>query len=447
MPEEINQEKAEKYKNRWVSKCLEKNPIKEIEQLPDDLKRLWSKGKYKEFLESALEKLERLKTLQEVCKTLNLSDEQEVREHLQDIDYTVKKFKKYFRVQHNYKGKEQLSRAVKKHLTYLKELLKKGLELKQILKKALRKLAGRHLKLSKCLWAICPTLGLSNEKKVHELVQRFYCYERGYYCDYQEIEDVRRSRYAYITNTETIELLPHDWLRKWGKEKQKARISEKNSLAMLKKRLRVTDNQRACDVTQLTFKVESELKRKLQKTPELQDGSLLLKAAEEFLSSFEIWLKLDDQFPSKLLGVYFLYYIGKKKLHPESFVRGSLSVPVYVGMSAFDISRRLRDHRAKIGRAKDLDVADFAVKVMFVDNRHYAHCIEGMFIEDFVPVWNRETLGISFGSQKNSLWEKYHVDKDPDVCNDMERKLNINGGHSESESESDEWQSESESAS
>ena len=114
-------------------------------------------------------------------------------------------------------------------------------------------------------------------------------------------------------------------------------------------------------------------------------------------------------------------------------------------MSASDISTRLRDHRAKIGRAKDLDVADFAVKVMFVDNRHYAPCIEGMFIEDFAPVWNGETLGISFGSKKHSLWEKYHVDKDPDVCNDMERKLNISGGHSESGSESDEGQSESES--
>lgn len=61
---------------------------------------------------------------------------------------------------------------------------------------------------------------------------------------------------------------------------------------------------------------------------------------------------------------------------------------------------------------------------MFVDNRHYAPCIEGMFIEHFVPVWNRETLGISFGSQSiNSLWIKYHVDKDPDVRRDMMRKL------------------------
>ena len=449
MPEKINQEKAAKYKNRWVSKCLENNPIKEIEQLPDDLKRLCSKGKYKEFLESALEKLERLKTHRGVCKTLNLSYEQEVLEYLQDIDETVKKFKQNFRVQHNYKDKEQLSRAVKKQLTYLKKLLNNGLELKKILKQVLRKLARTQLKLSECLLAICPTLGLSNERKVHKLVQRFY-----YYCDDQEIADVTGSRYAYIDNTEIIELLPHDWLKKWGKDIVKIRHKERNSeakvLARLKKRLLVTNNHRACDVEKLTFKVESEFIRKFQETPELQDGSLLLKAAKKFLSSIdpEIWLKLDGQF-RKLPGVYFLFYIGEEELYPGSFIIGSQSVPVYVGMSAFDISTRLRDHRAKIGRAKDFDVADFAVKVMFVDNRHYAPCIEGMFIEDFVPVWNRETLGISFGSQKNSLWEKYHVHKDPDVCNDMERKLNISGGHSESEleSESDEWQTESESAS
>ena len=339
-----------------------------------------------------------------------------------------------------------MSRAVKKLLTYLKKLLNDGLELKKILKQALRGLARRQLKLSECLLAICPTLGLSNERKVHKLVQRFY-----YYCDDQEIADVTGSRYAYINNTEIIELLPHDWLKKWGKDIVKIRHKDRNSeakfLARLKKRLGVTSNHCACDVEKLTqFKVESEFIRKYQETPELQDGSLLLKAANEFLLRTGIWLKLDGQF-LKLPGVYFLYYIGKKELYPGSFIIGSSSVPVYVGMSITDISSRLRVHRAKIGRAKDFDVADFAVKVMFVDNRHYAPCIEGMFIEDFVPVWNRETLGISFGSQKNSLWEKYHVDKDPDVCNDMEQKLNISGGHSESESESDEWQSESESAS
>ena len=425
MPERINQEKAAKYKNRWVSKYLEKNPLKEIEQLPDDLKRLWSLGKYKKFLESALEKLKRLKTLQKVCKTLDVSDEQEVREHLQDIDYTHKKFLNYFRGQHE--DKKQVSRAVKQLLTDQKESLSNTLNWKKILKNALLEFA-RQLKLLKCLWAICPILGLSNERKIHELVQRFYYCESDYYSDYQEISDLTGSRHAYIINTEITELLPRDWLKKMGQKdrekRHKARISEATFLAILKKRLRVTDNHCARDVEKLTFKVESKLKRKFQETPELQDGSLLLKAANEFLSSTGIWLKLDGQF-LKLPGVYFLYYIGKKELYPGSFIIGSSSVPVYVGMSVSDISSRLRVHRAKIGRAKDLDVADFAVKVMFVDNRHYAPCIEGMFIEHFVPVWNRETLGISFGSQNNSLWKKYHVQKDPAIIQDMEQKLKI----------------------
>lgn len=425
MPERINQEKAAKYKNRWVSKYLEKNPLKEIEQLPDDLKRLWSLGKYKKFLESALEKLKRLKTLQKVCKTLDVSDEQEVREHLQDIDYTLKKFLNYFRGQHE--DKKQVSRAVKQLLTDQKESLSNTLNWKKILKNALLEFA-RQLKLLKCLWAICPILGLSNERKIHELVQRFYYCESDYYSDYQEISDLTGSRHAYIINTEITELLPRDWLKKMGQKdrekRHKARISEATFLAILKKKLRVTDNHCACDVEKLTFKVESKLKRKFQETLELQDGSLLLKAANESLSSTGIWLKLDGQF-LKLPGVYFLYYIGKKELYPGSFIIGSSSVPVYVGMSVSDISSRLRVHRAKIGRAKDLDVADFAVKVMFVDNRHYAPCIEGMFIEHFVPVWNRETLGISFGSQNNSLWKKYHVEKDPAIIQDMEQKLKI----------------------
>ena len=408
MPEEINQEKAAKYKNRLVSKYLEKDPIKEVEQLPDDLKRLWFQGKYEKFLENALEELELLKTLQKVCTTLELSDEQEVREHLQDIDYALEEFKKDFR--HKGVRKEPVSRAVKQLLINLKELLNNGLEFKKILRKELGKFSRRQLKLSKCLWAICPTLGLSHERKVHGLVKRFY-----YDHYYQEIVDVTGSWYAYITERDIL------------KKSHKARISEAKLKARdrLKEKLRVTDNHCACDVAKLTFKVESEFIKKCQETPELQDGSLLLKTAKEFLSRIKIWLKLDGKFRIRSLpGVYFLFYIGEKELYPGSFIIGSRSVPVYVGMSESDIWTRLRSHRDKIGTAKDLDVTDFAVKVMFVDNRHYAPCIEGMFIEHFVPVWNRETLGISFGSQNiNSLWIKYHVEKDRHVREDFKRKL------------------------
>ena len=107
-------------------------------------------------------------------------------------------------------------------------------------------------------------------------------------------------------------------------------------------------------------------------------------------------------------------------------------------MSASKISARLADHHVKIVKAKDLYVADFAVKVMFaVDIRHYAPCLEGRFIEYSDPVWNLETLGISFGSSASSLWRKYHVDEDPDVSKDLEQKRNISGGQSESESESE----------
>ena len=431
MPPKISQEKLAKYKNHFVGKYLEKHPIKEVEQLPyDGLKKFWFQGEYKEFLEKALDKLELLQILPEVCPTLDLSVEEEVRKHLQNIDKTLKKFKEYIRGGNKEIRWAKVSRAGEQLPTDLGQLFFDR-KYEEFLKKALRRFAIK-LKLSKCLLAICPILGLSREREVHQLVQQFYLY----YCDHQEITDVTESRDAYITKTEIIELVPDVWWENWGKlikeRRQIERILQATYLAKLKKRLH--DNHYVCDEKKLTFKVESEFIRKSRVTPELQDGSMLFKAAKEFLSNIGIWLKLDGQF-HRLPGVYFLFYIGNKELYPGSFIIGSQSVPVYVGMSAFDISKRLRDHRAKIGRAKDLDVADFAVKVMFVDNRHYAPCIEGMFIEDFVPVWNRETLGISFGSQKNSQWEKYHVAKDSDVCKDMEQKLNISDSYSESESE------------
>ena len=439
MPPKIKQEKLAKYKNRFVRKCLEKHPIKEVEQLPyDDLKELWSQGKYIEFLEVALDKLKLLQSLPEVCTTLDLSVEEEVLKHLQDIDKTLRKFKKYFPSKHKDRRDEVL-RAVEKLPTDLQRLLSNG-DYKQFLEEALSEFAS-NLKLSKCLLAICPVLGLSNEKEVHKLVQQFFSVN----CDDQEIMDITRSKYAYVTNTKFIELLPDDWLGTCGKgieeileEKRQARIKEATFLRELR------DTPYVFDVAKLTFKVEFELGRKFRETPELQEGSLLLEAAKEFLSSIEIWLKLDEHFPPQP-GVYFLYYIGEKELYPGSFVIGSPHVPVYVGMSASKISTRMADHKKKIGKAKHLDVADFAVKVIFVDIRHYAPCIEGMFIEHFDPVWNRETLGISFGSRVSSLWRKYHVDEDLDVSKEMEQKLNISGGQSESESFDDLGQSDSES--
>lgn len=433
MPSKLDQEKVAKYKNRLVCENLKKYPIlKEvIEQLPDDLKGLWSQGKYKKFLENALNKLELLQILPVICPTFRLSDEREVSKLLQDIGKTIEKFKKCFRGRTEGKHLKKVNKEMKKLPTDLRNLLSEG-KIKQFLEESLREFAS-NLKLSKCLLQICPNLGLSHEKEVHELVQRFY---KNF--DVQETKEVKKSRKAYIKKTERFELLPGDWLKKlWGKRiveiRQSARDSDATSLAKLKKRLH--DNHYVCDEAKLTFKVESEFRRKCQETPELQDGSLLLKAAKEFLSRIKIWLKLDGQFP-KLPGVYFLYYIGDEELFSGIFVVGSRRVPVYVGMSKSDIGTRLADHRAKIDGAEDLQVADFAVKVMFVDNRYYAPCIEEMFIEDFNPVWNKETLGIGFGSGPNSMWKNFYVKKDPGVIDKM-KLLNITGDQSGSQSESE----------
>lgn len=73
-----------------------------------------------------------------------------------------------------------------------------------------------NLKLSECFLAICPVLGLSNEREVHELVQRFF-----FNCDFQENTDVTMFRKAYITKTKIIEFLPDSWSEKWGEEIKK----------------------------------------------------------------------------------------------------------------------------------------------------------------------------------------------------------------------------------
>lgn len=184
------------------------------------------------------------------------------------------------------------------------------------------------------------------------------------------------------------------------------------------------------------IKVESKFKKKCQETSEPQNGSLLFEAAAEFESTLKIWFKLDGKF-RKLPGVYFLYYIGDHELYTGRGIFGSQNVPLYIGMSTSNISARLKDHHAKIVVAEDLDVADFAVKVMFVDNRHYAPCIEGMFIEHFAPIWNKETLGICFGAGENSLWKKVHVDKDPESIGIVLERLKIHSDDSESDSDSD----------
>ena len=131
----------------------------------------------------------------------------------------------------------------------------------------------------------------------------------------------------------------------------------------------------------------------------------MLKDANEFVLQNEIWFKLDVKFP-KWPGLYLLYYISEQELYTGSHISGSKHVPVYIGMSTSDISGCLADHRGKIDEAKDLNISDFAVKVMFMDNRHYPPCIEGMFIEYLRSCLEQGDTRTLFWSWRKQFLEK-----------------------------------------
>ena len=409
MPPKPTPQKAEQYKNRNVVKLMnedEKKQLKkEVDQLPTELKELWNQGSYTQFLKNALEKLELLNILPVICPALNLTEEQEVHQLMQNIDQTYTKLKSCFVSKNMDKDKKK---AVKRLPADLKDLWSEE-KYKCFLKNALQKVAI-NIKLSESLMEICPSLGFSGEREVHELVQEFY--EEYSYVHAEVILEYRGDYIANAQLTGRIEFLL-DWEDECDPELKKAieeaKAFEKACLANLKERLRIRCKK--SHVVKLNFEVESEFKEICQETPGAQDGSLLLKAAERFQLRSKIWFKLNGTFP-ECAGVYFLYYIGEHELYTGSGIIGSRSHPVYVGMSTSDISVRLKDHHTKIMEAKDLDVANFAVKVMFVDNRHYAPCLEGMFIEHCFSIWNKETLGIGFGGGPNSLWKRIHVDQD-----------------------------------
>lgn len=434
MPPKPTPQKAEQYKNRHVVKCMnedEKKQLnKEVDQLPTELKELWNQGSYTQFLKNALEKLELLYILREICPALELTEEQEVHQLMQDIDHTYKKLKSCFVSKNMDKNKKK---AVEKLPADLKELWSEK-KYKCFLKNALQKVAI-NIKLSESLTKICPPLGFSDEQEVHELVQDFY--ERY---SHLHVEDFLEYKGHYIANAQSKGR--SEFLLDWDdecdpvfkEEIEEAKAAETACLAVLKERL--LGRCKKSQEVKLTFKVESEFKEICQRTPEPEDGSLLLKAAEEFQSRRRIWFELDGTFP-KCAGVYFLYYIGEHELYTGSGIIGSQNDPVYVGMSTSNISGRLKDHYGKIMEAKDLDVANFAVKVMFVDNRHYAPCLEGMFIERFSPIWNMETMAICFGGGSNSQWKRIHVDQDPESIRKVLELLKIHSDNSESESESE----------
>ena len=148
---------------------------------------------------------------------------------------------------------------------------------------------------------------------------------------------------------------------------------------------------------------------------------ILQKNAVTFLENlnfFPITVEQDDH--SSFVGVYLIYYVGETLLYGNQ-IGSCRKEPIYVGKSERDIFNRLKDHRRKIDKAKDLELTSFDVRIMTVDIACYAPTVEALLIEYYDPLWNNTKVKFSFGNgnYKGNNWYQYHRKKDRRVRNKM----------------------------
>ena len=361
MPPKFTPKKVAEFKSCVVGRSVNKDINDTIHQLPEDLKKLWSARRYKEFLISALQKLE---------------------------------------------GKD-----------CNKEVKWKNEEAEE---------------LSYKLLCILPECAPSYDEEVHLQIQEFYCKYT-----YLDEEEYRYSMYDYVMRINCSlrsKLVPKDWIEQvfpdYDEFFANVKAYEKDYLKKVRENLKYFS-------AESPLEVESEFASYCRGTTATQGSScVLLNIALWFVRKSNLY-KLDSVF-TKCPGVYLLYYVGERDLYEKSPISSSDSYPVYIGMSTVDISQRLTSHKKKIEDAKDLKVTDFGVRVILVDIKHYAPCIEGMLIEHVNPVWNRETVGFNFGGgdKANNMWNKYHVQQDEDTITQATNTLKLTSLHSSS-SESD----------
>lgn len=126
-------------------------------------------------------------------------------------------------------------------------------------------------------------------------------------------------------------------------------------------------------------------------------------------------------------GVYAIYYTGPFEAYapiadggrpiyvgkaiPKGGRKGGLSANAAVGRSLLD---RLRQHASSIDQANNLDLTDFAVRALVVDDI-WIPLGENMLIESFQPVWNvvidgfgNKTPGARRATQYRSSWDVLH---------------------------------------
>lgn len=126
-------------------------------------------------------------------------------------------------------------------------------------------------------------------------------------------------------------------------------------------------------------------------------------------------------------GVYAIYYIGPfpayapitdgerpiyvGKAIPRGGRKGGLSANAAMGRALHD---RLKQHGQTIEQARNLDLADFQVRNLIVDDI-WIPLGENMLIESFQPVWNvvidgfgNKTPGARRATQYRSPWDVLH---------------------------------------
>lgn len=127
---------------------------------------------------------------------------------------------------------------------------------------------------------------------------------------------------------------------------------------------------------------------------------------------------------SNFTGVYLIYYVGETSLYGD-LVSPSQVQPIYVGMSKRGFLNRLKDHRKKVAKAKDLEVEDFSIRFIILDIELYAPSIQEMLIMHYNPLWNDPKVKFLFGSANgvNNNWYKYHVTQDELTRREMIKRV------------------------
>jgi len=248
---------------------------------------------------------------------------------------------------------------------------------------------------------ILPYFAWTKDNAVHRRVQEFY--SENSENPAVNPNALTESRYNYIMNAGfASRFLPPEWIEEFCDDES---TTSYNKLSRQGKNLKpfVFSLQ---NLAGHRIEIEKSIFVQQHTTGQIVT---LVTVADEFLKTMPYW-KLGP-LPNRST-VYALYYIGTKLLY-KGRIRASLERPVYIGKSVSDASNQLlilKDKRST------LNPADFAVRVIMIDNRHYLSCVQGLLVQHYDPIWNSRRVGLNFGKikkEEDNLWIGYHIIQHP----------------------------------